>query len=133
MDATTDNCPGQIRDPQGWREGLLRTASADLLVAWHAATLNPHLAATSPAAYPFRDVIDDIRRARLADDLDQLETACRSLLDLTDRYLSPTSALRAALNELRRSLTSVDPSNAPICLVHGDAYAGRCPPCRAAR
>jgi hypothetical protein len=127
MDADTDNCPWQIRDPQGWRQGVLRTASADLLVAWHAATLDPHMAATSPAAYPFRDIIDDVQKARLAGDLDQLEAACHSLLDLTDRYRPPTSALQSALDELRRTLAAVDPSDTPICLAQCETCASLIP------
>jgi hypothetical protein len=97
MDVTTDNCPWQIRDLRRWREGVLLTASADLLVAWH----SPRCPRNRRPPHRLRtDTIDEIRQARLADDLDRLETACRGAVDLGRHWL-PTSPLLDALAQLR--------------------------------
>jgi hypothetical protein len=121
MDVGTDSCPWQIRDLPGWRENALLTASADILVTWHTATLSREPAAMSPAADRLYDVIDEIRHARLAGDLDCLEAACRRMADLSHGSL-PASPLLDALSQLRLNLASLDADPAQLCLI-------QCPTC----
>src|SRR4051812_47957149 len=69
--ALTDRTsPWLIRDGAGWGAGTLFTASADLLVAWHTASSTTHRRAATSSTRRIRPLIDEVRRARLAAELD---------------------------------------------------------------
>jgi hypothetical protein len=70
-----------VRDGQGWRSAVLSTASADVLVAWHAATLCLTPRTLSVLGRRYGALIYQLRQARLAGDLDHVEVICRALLD----------------------------------------------------
>jgi hypothetical protein len=115
-DQTT--CVWRLRDRYGWREGIVVSGSADLLTAWHAARMGMSPRSRAAIDQRFGALIDKVRQARLADNLDALESACQTLLHhSTDRPVPPR--LRQAWIDLREMLSRITPS-AQGCLFGHD-------------
>ncbi len=79
-DIDDNTCPWQIRDRDGWRHGVLFTASADFLVAWYTASATLHRRTWAAANRRYGALVRRVRQARLGGDVDELEQACCALL-----------------------------------------------------
>ncbi len=66
MHADTDDntCPWKIRDRDGWRHGVLFTASADLLVSWYTASASLHRRTWTAAHHRYGALLRRVRQAR---------------------------------------------------------------------
>jgi len=111
-------CVWRPRDPHGWREGVVVSGSADLLVAWQAARVAMSSRGRAALDQRFGALIDKIRQARLCDNLDAVESACHTLLrHMADRPVPPP--LRQACVDLREMFSQITPT-APACLLGHD-------------
>jgi hypothetical protein len=121
MPADTDDntCPWQIRNRDGWRHGVLFTASADLLVAWYAASATLHRRTWATANHRYGALARRIRRARLSEDVDELEQACRTLLHHAQARPMRAPLIRDAFTQLHQRLAWVA-DDADICLIGCD-------------
>jgi hypothetical protein len=121
-DGDGDDCVWRIRDWLGWRHGVVFSASAGLLCAWHAAATSMPRPGWESANHRFGVLLERIRQARLGGNLDDVELACQALLHQVDaRALQ--APLRQAIAELREMFTRVTPG-ASTCLL--GCPAGRC-------
>jgi hypothetical protein len=114
-DRESGACVWRVRDLRGWSEGILFSASADVLAAWYAARVTPTPRGRTAVDDRFGVMIDEIRQARRSDHADQLEFACRALLQhIADGSLPPQ--LRQSIADLRETLSWITPS-AQECLL----------------
>src|SRR6266542_1637405 len=118
-DTDDDTCPWQIRDRDGWRHGVLFTASADLLVAWYTATASLHRRTWATANHRYGTLVQRVRQARLRGDADELEQACRALLHHAQARPWRAPLIRDAFTQLHQTLAWVA-DDADICLIGGD-------------
>lgn len=114
---TDDTCPSQIRDRHGWRHGVLFSASADLLVAWYAASAGMHRRTWGTANRRFGALVRRVRQARLGGDVDGIEQACRALLHHAEARPVRAPLIRDAFTQLRRTLAWVAED---VCLIGCD-------------
>jgi hypothetical protein len=98
------------------------SGSADLLTAWHTARVAIPPRSRAAIDQRFRAVIDKIRQARLADNLDALESACHALLRHSADHPVPPH-LRGAWADLGQMLSSITPPAAGCLLGHDCACA----------
>jgi len=101
--ADEETCIGQIRDRFGWRYGVLFSASADLLVA-HTARLCLPRRSFGLVGRRYGALVERVRQARLDEDLDGLERACRDLVRHLDAQPVHIPLIRAAVDDLREML-----------------------------
>jgi hypothetical protein len=95
-----------VRDHQGWRSAVLSTASADVLVAWHAATLCLTRRTLAGVDRRYGTLIHHLRQARLAGDLDHVAVICHALLDAA-RTARPPEPLASAWTQLAEDLHAI--------------------------
>jgi hypothetical protein len=98
-------CDWQIRDRDGWRDGVVFSASASLLGAWHAASVTMPPQARAVTDKQLRGLVDRVRQARLTSDVDDIESACQTLLRQAAGRPMPAQ-LRRALADLVFRLTN---------------------------
>ena len=110
-----DSCTWRIRDRESWRAGVLFTASADVLVAWHAVEADVDPLIWADIDRRCTDAVEWVRQARLAGDLDELEAACRELLDRAGSRV-PSARMRAVLGRLGAELAALAADVAPCLL-----------------
>ena len=121
MPADTDDntCPWQIRDRDGWRHGVLFTASADVMVAWYTASATLHRRTWATANHRYGALVRRVRQARLGGDVDELEQACRTLLHHAQARPMRAPLIRDAFTQLHQTLAWVA-DDADICLISCD-------------
>ncbi len=121
MPADTDDntCPWQIHDRSGWRQGVLFTASADLLVAWYSASASMHQRSWATANHRYGTLVQRVRQARLGGNVDELEQACRALLHHAGARPVRAPLVRDAFTHLRKTFAWVA-ADANICLIGCD-------------
>jgi hypothetical protein len=116
FEAGGHTCLWQVRDRETWRAGVLFTASADFLVAWHAVAAGTPPRAWASVDRRLRDIVNRVRRSRLARDLDDVGAACRELLDRADTATVRASQLWAELESLRERLAPLTAAANPCLL-----------------
>ncbi len=110
-EAVDGACQWRVRDLTGWRAGILFTASAELLVAWQAASVTVSARARPSTDRRFGEPVDRVQRARLGGNLDELEKGCRHLVEVARDGTRVPRPVRAVLADLERTLAlAVDPA-----------------------
>jgi hypothetical protein len=112
-------CPWLVRDRQGWRQGVLFTASADLLITWYSTSQSMPRHTWATANHRYGILVQRVRRARLCGDVDDLEQACQALLHHTEARPASVPLIRDAFAQLRVALALVA-AEANVCLIGCD-------------
>src|SRR5690242_15630003 len=102
-DGDRATCDWQVRNVAAWRDGIVFSASADLLAAWHRARVTMPQRAQAAMDRQLDVLVDGVRQARLTSDVDEIESACEILLWHAAGHATPAD-LRQALVDLREML-----------------------------